>query len=486
MVDGNMIESSQKASKEVKWLLFAVCLMVGLAEFDQNALSAPLPKIASELGSPNDVITGTMAFFFSSASVVLFYGKFSDILGRRFMITCCMGFFIVGSLICALAATMDHLIAGRAIQGLGAGGILTIAQVIVGDTIPDHLRPKFSAVFLSIIGICSVISAPLGAVISEIYSWRAIMAVNIPVGIFLTFIIVSKIQPHSRYGEKSFNILGAILIIVSCACLFISSIFLIDNRIKNIILSSVFGITGILALFFFVFQDRKSRWPLVPPNILKQPILKRCFTLSFLLDTGPILVIGLLPLFLETIHGLSVAWVGFVIAPLPLFMIIGGQIGAKGGDNIMPTFVKVVKNGTLIAAMSYILFAAVIAFERSPLLVSIALGGVGYSIGYVQPALVLTTQQAAPYGLLGTTMGVAGAFRVIAAGVAIAICNLCLAFSLGRGASLSIAAGDVASNIAVTASITITSFLAIASTVLAFLTACKMQRENYEIIPLVK
>src|SRR6201996_2536668 len=186
-------------SKRELYMVFAgLMLALTLASLDQNIVSTALPRIVSDLGGLAHLSWVVTAFMVTSTISTPLYGKLSDMYGRRKLYFVSIIIFLIGSVLCGMAESMGQLIAFRALQGLGAGGLITLAQTTVGDLIAPRERGRYQGLFGAVFAACSVAGPLLGGVITDALSWRWIFYVNLPVGIAALALIAIALRPHQR------------------------------------------------------------------------------------------------------------------------------------------------------------------------------------------------------------------------------------------------------------------------------------------------
>src|ERR1700761_2892569 len=185
-------------SKRQIYTVFAgLMLALPLASLDQNIVSTALPRIVSDLGGLSHLSWVVTAFMVTSTISTPLYGKLSDMYGRKPLFFTAIIIFLIGSILCGVAQTMFQLILFRALQGLGAGGLITLAQTTVGDLIVPRERGRYQGLFGAVFASCSVAGPLLGGFITDYLSWRWIFYVNLPVGAAALFLIAIGLRHHA-------------------------------------------------------------------------------------------------------------------------------------------------------------------------------------------------------------------------------------------------------------------------------------------------
>ena len=207
------------AERQRLWLVFAgLMLALLLAALDQNIVATALPRIVSDLGGLAHLSWVVTAFLVASTMTTPLYGKLSDVFGRKPAFFVSILTFLAGSVLCGLSRSMTELIVFRAVQGLGAGGLITLSQTVVGDLVSPRERGRYQGLFASVFAACSVAGPLLGGLITQALSWHWIFYVNLPVGAAAMVMIgVGLKSPANRVSHRV-DYLGALLLSLATCC----------------------------------------------------------------------------------------------------------------------------------------------------------------------------------------------------------------------------------------------------------------------------
>ena len=328
-------------------------LALTLASLDQNIVSTALPRIVSDLGGLMHLSWVVTAFMVASTATTPLYGKLSDIYGRKRMFYLAIGIFLAGSVLCGLAQSMPQLILFRAVQGLGAGGLMTLAQTTIGDLIPPRERGRYQGIFGAVFAACSVAGPLLGGIITDSLSWRWIFYVNLPVGAAaLALIAIGLKHPNAR-SEHRIDYTGAALLSAATVTLllFLSWGGTAYPWSSPVMLALAVGATVLFGLT--TLQEHRAAEPILPPRLFH--------ILGFVV---PVVVIGIqamalfgslvyLPLFFQLVMGRSPSHAGLLMAPLMAGVILtsvtGGRLVSRTGRyKIFPVI------GLLLASASFL------------------------------------------------------------------------------------------------------------------------------------
>jgi EmrB/QacA subfamily drug resistance transporter len=417
-------------SKRELYLVFAgLMLALTLASLDQNIVSTALPRIVSDLGGLMHLSWVVTAFMVASTATTPLYGKLSDIYGRKRLFYVAIGIFLAGSILCGLSQTMLQLILFRAVQGLGAGGLMTLSQTTIGDLIPPRERGRYQGLFGGVFAACSVAGPLLGGVITDLLSWRWIFYVNLPVGAAaLALIAIGLKHPNVHSGHR-IDYPGAILLTAATVSLLL---FLSWGGTQfpwgSPIMLALIG--GAVALFGFTFvQEHRASEPVLPPRLFHL----RGFVI-------PVVVIGFqamalfgslvyLPLFFQLVMGASPSHAGLLMAPMMAGVILtsvtGGRLVSRTGRyKIFPII------GLLLTSASFLAIglSAENAIGVAPLVVALVTLGCGF--GFVMPIMTMALQNAVNREDLGAATSVSAFLRSLGGALGVALSGAVVAARL--------------------------------------------------------
>ncbi len=342
---------------EIRTIVIGVMLAMFLAALDQTIVATALPTIGRELHNVADLPWVVTAYLVAATAATPLYGKFSDIHGRRITMLVAISTFIVGSLVCALAPSMFVLIAGRALQGLGGGGLISLAQTAVADVAAPRERGRYQAYFASVFAASSLAGPVLGGVIAEHLHWSVIFWINLPLGV-LAYVMTSRalkrLPRHERWHRL--DVLGAVLITAASVCLMLA----LSWGGARVPWSSpeIIGLFGGSLVLWALFAARllTAEEPLIPLAILRNGVVRTgtaasCFGMGALIG-----LTVFLPLFFETVMGLTAGQSGLALIPLTVGVVCGATFAGRRLAHITH-YKRVPLAGTLIAAGGCLILA---------------------------------------------------------------------------------------------------------------------------------
>src|SRR5512146_841945 len=206
-------------------IMVALMLVLLLAALDQTIVATALPKIAVDLNGLNKLSWVATAYLLTTAITTPIYGKVSDMLGRKKIFQTAIIIFLAGSVLCGISQSMNQLVAARALQGLGAGGLMSLVLVIIGDIIPPRQRGRYMGYFGAVFGVASVAGPLLGGFLTDSLSWRWIFFVNLPLGAIALSAVASRLHLPVYKHKHRVDYLGAGLLSVGTVSLLLATVW---------------------------------------------------------------------------------------------------------------------------------------------------------------------------------------------------------------------------------------------------------------------
>ncbi|MBL0002900.1 MAG: MFS transporter [Actinomycetales bacterium] len=312
-----------------------------LAALDQNIVGTAIKTIADELHGLSAQAWVTTAYLITSTIATPLYGKLSDIYGRKKFFMAAITIFIIGSAMCSFAASMYQLAAFRAVQGIGAGGLFSLALAIVGDIVPPRERAKYQGYFLAVFGTSSVLGPIIGGFfagadsILGITGWRWVFLVNVPVGLVALFIVARTLHVSHFARPSAIDWWGAFTLVVG-----VVPLLLVAEQGRewgwtspNSLTAYAIGVAGLIA--FIWVETRMGNAALIPMRIFKDRTIAIALGGGVVVGSGMFGGMLVIPLYLQIVHGATPMDSGFQMLPMVLGMmiasVVSGQLMTKTG-----------------------------------------------------------------------------------------------------------------------------------------------------------
>jgi EmrB/QacA subfamily drug resistance transporter len=403
---------------EIRRIVFGIMLAMFLSALDQTIVATALPTIGRSLGAVEHLSWIVTAYLLTSTAVTPLYGKLSDMVGRRAMMLIAIVIFMAGSLAAALADSMLMLILARGLQGLGAGGLLPLAQTIVGDVVLPKERGRYQT-YLSVMWMSAAIAGPiLGGFLSQYSHWSVIFWINIPLGLVALWMSneVLKELPSVTRPHK-LDVIGSLLMMAAAVSLLLA---LTSGGVRFAWASA--PLIGLLLLsaalwVLFVWRLRTAPEPFLPLSILSNQVVRTGILLS---SFNMSCIIGLtifIPMYFELVQGLSASSSGLSLIPLMVVSNVGAAVAGRG-LGYFRHYKRVPLIGLIISVAA--LVSLTIDPQQSLTSVLIHLGAVGLGIGTVYPVATVAVQNAVPRHQLGIATGTLNFFRALLSAVLVA------------------------------------------------------------------
>jgi EmrB/QacA subfamily drug resistance transporter len=394
-------------------------LVMLLASLDQTIVSTALPTIVGELGGLAHLSWVVTAYLLAVTAVTPLYGKLGDLFGRKIVLQGALVLFLAGSALCGLAQGMTELIAFRAIQGLGGGGLMVSAQAAIGDVVPPSERGRYSGLFGAVFGVSSIAGPLIGGFLTTHLSWRWIFYVNLPLGIAALAVLAVTLPSVTERRHHKIDYAGTALLAVG-----LSGIILLTSLGGNtydwaspeIVLMGVVGVGCLVAL---TFVERRAAEPILPPMLFRNRVFIVTSAVAMVVGFALFGALTYLPLFQQIVRGLSPTASGLQLLPvmggLLVSSIVSGQIITRTGRyKAWPIA------GTAIATLGMWLLSS-LDETTSTGVAAFHMLVLGLGLGMVMQVLVLAVQNAVPYDMLGVATSGSTLFRSIGGSLGTAV-----------------------------------------------------------------
>ena len=313
----------------------SIMLPMFLAVADQTIVATALPTIASNLGDIERASWVVVSYLIANTIAAPVYGRLGDTFGRRGMMIAALSIFMIGSVLCAISPNIVWLTVFRVIQGFGGGGLMTLSQALIGETVPPRERGRYQG-YLAGVSVSSSTFGPVaGGYLTEVFGWQSIFLVNIPLGLIAVVLVLRLVSRPADRRRTTFDVPGLVLFIM-----FVGPVILALEQLQRMQSSAVPMALGLLALGIImlvalIWQESRSTSPLIPPRLFREPSIWRSDGLAACHGAALVSLITFLPIYLRAVRGASPAETGLMLLPLTFGIGVGslitGQIVTRTG-----------------------------------------------------------------------------------------------------------------------------------------------------------
>ncbi len=409
----------------------SVMLPMFLAVVDSTIVSTALPAIAASLGGVERVSWVVVAYLVAGTVAAPVYGKLRDIYGGKRVMFAALGVFLVGSILCAASTSVEMLALARVLQGLGGGGLMTLSQALIGETVPPRERARYQGYLAGVMVTSSAFGPVVGGYLTEHLGWRSVFLVNLPLVAIAGLLTARIAYRATRRQTLRFDGIGLALFVV-----FIVPVLLALEQAQRMsrgalaTFALLMGL-GAMALLALLRRERKAPDPLFPISLLRQPTIWRSDALAACHGATMVSLITFLPIYMRVVHGASAAETGLLLLPLTFgigtgSMLTGRSMSRTGFTAIFPSIGLIFATATLL-----LLAAASTSLGIGALGVLLFVNGV--FMGTVMSVVQVTVQNAASHETMGSAAASVQLARSIGAAAGTALVGTVLFGALALG-----------------------------------------------------
>ncbi|MGO8871816.1 MAG: MDR family MFS transporter [Acidimicrobiales bacterium] len=412
-------EETGAEHRRILVILAALMMGMALAALDQTIVATALPTIAGDLHGLNHLSWVVTAYLLATCISTPLWGKLGDLYGRKSLFQLAIVIFLVGSMLSGLSQSMTELIAFRAIQGIGAGGLMVGAQAIMGDVVPARQRGRYMGYFGVVFGVTNVAGPLLGGFFTEHLSWRWIFYINLPLGIAALFVVGAVLHIPVKRVPHKIDWIGTAFLSVGVTCIILLTTWGGSQYAWGSAVIIALGLTSLAALGIFCWIETRATEPIIPLWLFKNRTFTATSAVGFIIGFSMFGAIIYLPLYLQIVHGVSPTLSGLELLPMIggmlLTFILSGRLVTKTGRyKVFPI------TGTAVLSVGLLLLTEL--GRTTPYgQVAAYMFVTGLGIGLVMQVLVVAVQNSVPYSQLGVATATSTFFRTIGGAFGVAV-----------------------------------------------------------------
>jgi EmrB/QacA subfamily drug resistance transporter len=405
--------------REILIVFSGLLLGMLLAALDQTIVATALPTIVSDLGGLNELSWVVTAYILASTASTPLWGKIGDLMGRKRIFQAAIVLFLLGSAASGLSQNMGELITFRAMQGLGAGGLMVTAMAIVGDIVSARDRGKYQGIFGAVFAVSSIVGPLLGGFIVQNFSWHWVFYINVPIGIVALIVTGAVLPRMGPKGRPVIDYLGTALIAsAATALVLITSLGGVTYAWDSTFIISL-GIAAVILIAAFIFVERRVKEPVLPLRLFRNPVFSMTSAIGFIVGFAMFGAITFLPLYLQVVERVTPTDSGLRLLPMLAGMlltsIVSGMLITRWGRyKIFP-----IAGTAVMGAGLYLL--SLLKVNTSILAMSVYMFVLGFGLGMVMQVLIIAVQNAVEFRDLGTATSGATFFRSIGSAFGVAV-----------------------------------------------------------------
>jgi EmrB/QacA subfamily drug resistance transporter len=405
--------------RQILVIFSGLVLGMFLAALDQTIVSTALPTITGELGGLSHLSWVVTAYLLAATIATPLYGKLGDLYGRKRLFQIAIGVFLGGSVLCGVAQSMNQLIAFRALQGLGGGGLMVLVQAIMAEVVSPRERGRYQGYFGAVFGASVVIGPLLGGFLTDQVSWRWVFYVNVPIGIIALLVTAVVLPTSARRGNPKIDYAGTAILAAMVTCIVLFTTWGGTQYPWSSPTIVSLGIGAVALLVVLLMVEARVQEPLVPIHLFKTRTFNISSAVSFIIGVAMFGTISFLPLFLQVVNGASATNSGLLLLPLMLGLLTAamasGQVISRTGHyKVFPIV------GCGLAALALLLLSTMGAHTAQQT-VTVYMVILGAGIGLTMQTMILAVQNAVQMSELGVATSSVNFFRSMGGSVGVAL-----------------------------------------------------------------
>jgi EmrB/QacA subfamily drug resistance transporter len=404
---------------KLNWVVAGLLLGIFVGALDQTIVSTAMPTIMTQLGGYEYYVWVFSAYMIATVIATPIFGKLSDIYGRKLFFQLGLVVFLLGSVLCGVAGTMEELIAYRAIQGIGGGAIMPIAFAVIFDVFPPEKRGKMNGLFGAVFGLSSVFGPSLGAYITDYIDWRWVFYINVPIGIVALTLIQLGYKESKNPNRQRIDWFGATTLVAAILG-FMFAIELGGAETYGWGSPQIIGLFALFAVAFVLFfvAERRAADPIVELKLFKNRLFTASQAIGFFY--GILMVSGAtyIPLFIQGVYGESASAAGLTLTPMMLAVVVSSMVGGPLVSRM--SYRNIMLISTIILAVAMVLLGTMtVDTPRWVVTMYMVLVGLGIGVNFV--VLNISVLHGLPPQYKGTAISLITFFRTIGSALGVTV-----------------------------------------------------------------
>ncbi|KFE57222.1 MDR family MFS transporter [Pseudomonas syringae] len=416
--------SLNHTTPSIRSVLSALMMAVFLSALDQTIVAVSMPAISAQFNDFDLLAWVISAYMVALTVAVPIYGKLGDLYGRRKLMLFGLGLFTLASLFCGAAQSMEQLVLARVLQGIGAGGMVSVSQAIIGDLVPPRERGRYQGYFSGMYATASVAGPVLGGFMTEYLSWRWVFLINLPLGLGAWWIAKRTLLGLPVPQRKPIiDYLGTILMIVGLTALLLGITEIGQGRgwrDQQVVI--LLGI-ALLGLVLFVLYERRTVEPLLPMHLFANRSAVLCWCTIFFTSFQAISLIVLVPLRFQTVTGGGADSAALHLLPLAMGMPMGAFFAGRR-TSLTGRYKPMILTGALLMPLTILGMA--FTPPQSVVLTSLFMVLTGIASGMQFPTSLVGTQNSVAVQDMGVATSTTNLFRSLGGAVGVAVMSALL------------------------------------------------------------
>ncbi|OMC29866.1 MDR family MFS transporter [Mycobacterium colombiense] len=412
---GNVAVDAQRRN----FIFVAILLGMLMAALDQTIVATALPTIVANLGGAGHQSWVVTSYLLASTIITALVGKFGDLFGRKRVFQAAVVFFVAGSVLCGLSSSMGMLVASRALQGIGGGGLMVTAMALIGEVIPLRDRGRYQGAMGAVFGVTTVIGPLLGGYFTDHFTWRWAFWINVPISVVVFFVAAAAIPALTDRTKPVIDYTGILFVGLGAAGLTLATSWGGTTYPWGSPMIIGLFVGSVIALCIFAWVESRAAAPILPIRLFQSSVFTVCCVLSFVVGFAMLGALTFLPTYMQFVNGVSATTSGLRTLPMVIGMLTtsmgsGVIVGRTGRYKVFPIA------GTAVMAVAFFLMSRMDP-STSAVVQSLFLVILGAGIGMCMQTLVLIVQNTSSFDDLGVATSGVTFFRTIGSSFGAAI-----------------------------------------------------------------